>query len=93
MTGPTAGSNGKPGGTGQNGTDGSGGGDGLGGAIDQLGGSMTLQNDTIQSNVAQGGQGGAGGTGGTGGDGGDGGRGDRASWTNQPERRTPPRLA
>ena len=73
MTGPTAGGNGKPGGAGKAGTDGSDGGDGLGGAIDQLGGSLTLENDTIQSNVAQGGQGGAGGRGGAGGDGGTGG--------------------
>ena len=56
MTGPTAGGNGKPGGAGKAGTDGSDGGDGLGGAIDQLGGSLTLENDTIQSNVAQGGR-------------------------------------
>ena len=73
MTGPTAGGNGKPGGAGKAGTDGSDGGDGLGGAIDQIGGSLTLENDTIQSNVAQGGQGGAGGRGGAGGDGGTGG--------------------
>jgi len=75
MTGPTAGGNGKPGGTGEAGTAGSDGGDGLGGAIDQLGGSLTLDDDTIQGNVAQGGQGGTGGRGGAGGDGGTGGTG------------------
>ena len=72
-TGPTAGGNGKPGGAGKAGTGGSDGGGGLGGAIDQLGGSLTLDDDTVQSNVAQGGQGGAGGRGGNGGAGGTGG--------------------
>ncbi len=86
MTGPTAGGTGKPGDAGKAGTNGSNGGDGLGGAIDQLGGSLTLDDDTIQSNVAQGGQGGAGGRGGLGGDGGTGGTGgsgivDQASGT------------
>ncbi len=86
MTGPTAGGNGKPGSVGKAGTDGSDGGDGLGGAIDQLGGSLTLVDDTVQSSVAQGGQGGAGGRGGNGGEGGTGGIGgsgivDQASGT------------
>jgi hypothetical protein len=75
MTFPTGGGDGKPGAEGGAGTDGSDGGDGLGGAIDEIGGSLTLENDTIQSNVAQGGQGGNGGAGGAGGGGGTGGTG------------------
>ena len=63
------------GGPGGNGGDG---GNAQGGGIYLFAGSLTLSNDLIQGNVAQGGAGGAGGTGGTGASGGNGGAGGNA---------------
>lgn len=72
---PAPGGAGKSGGAGGSGTAGAAGGAGLGGAIYQLGGSVTLQHDLLQDNIADGGAGGRGGNGGLGGEGGTGGTG------------------
>jgi len=72
-SGPTAGGSGKAGIPGAPGTSGATGSAGLGGAIYQLGGSVTLDNDVLENNEAEGGAGGVGGSGGAGGSGGNGG--------------------